>query len=179
MFASFDIAHPGRDRDDLAALNIEYFSWLSENIARHFGLDLVAMLGMPISDYVAGALDKLCADAPPAGVFYIVRTGGAAVGMGGLRRIDADACEMKRVFVRPSARGHGLGGAIVERLTTDAAAFGYALMLLDSGPFMQAAHRRYEAAGFRDRAPYPGVEAPPQVHHDWRFMERDLRSHPG
>ncbi len=132
------------------------------------------MLGAPIPDYVAASIDKLCAEQPPAGIFYLVRSDGELAGMGGLRRIDDATCEMKRVFVLPTARGGGLGAAIVNRIVADGAAFGYRTMMLDSGPFMTSAHRLYEAAGFRDRGPYPGVEAPEPLLHHWRFMERAL-----
>ena len=48
-------------------------------------------------------------------------------------------------------------------------------MRLDSGPFMTSAHQLYQAEGFRDRPSYPGAEVPNELHHDWRFMELDLR----
>jgi len=53
-------------------------------------------------------------------------------------------------------------------------AFGYKQVCLDSAPFIKAAHRIYEDNGFVDRPHYEGVEAPPELHDRWRFMERAL-----
>ena len=172
---TFEPADAGRDRSVLTELNIAYLDWLDANIQHTFGLDLPALLGQPIAEYVAATLDKLCASEPPEGVFYVVRRDGTVVGMGGVRRTNDGASEMKRVFVRPDQRGGGLGATIVRRLVADAMSFGYSSMRLDSGPFMTSAHRLYEAEGFRDRPIYDGAEVPSELHHNWRFMERSLR----
>jgi GNAT superfamily N-acetyltransferase len=172
---TFEPADACRDRAVLTELNVAYLDWLNANIEHSFGLDLPALLGQPIGEYVAATLDELCAAEPPQGVFYLVRRDGGVVGMGGVRRTGDGASEMKRVFVRPDQRGGGLGATIVRRLVADATAFGYASMRLDSGPFMTSAHRLYEAEGFRDRPIYDGAEVPSELHHNWRFMERNLR----
>ncbi|TDT16975.1 acetyltransferase (GNAT) family protein [Ilumatobacter fluminis] len=176
MPTTFEPADAGRDRAVLTELNVAYLDWLDASIQQTFGLDLPALLNQPIVEYVEATLGALCAAEPPEGVFYLVRRDGAAVGMGGVRRTTDEAAEMKRVFVRPSQRGTGLGADIVRRLVSDARSFGYTSMRLDSGPFMTAAHRLYEAEGFRDRPIYAGAEVPSELHHDWRFMELDLRS---
>ena len=175
MAITFEPADACRDRAVLTELNVAYLDWLDANIQHSFGLDLPALLGQPIAEYVAATLDKLCAAEPPEGVFYLVRRDGGVVGMGGVRRTGDGASEMKRVFVRPDQRGGGLGATIVRRLVADATAFGYARMRLDSGPFMTSAHRLYEAEGFRDRPIYDGAEVPSELHHNWRFMECSLR----
>lgn len=170
----FRIAEPARDRDALLALNTAYVGWIGEEVAKAFGVHLPDVLGMPIPDYVAGALDKLCEHRPPRGVFYVVEREGVAAGMGGLRPILPGVVEMKRVYVPPSQRGHGLGAQIVSRLVSDARSFGYSTMLLETGPFMTSAHRLYEAAGFADRAPYLEAEVPAEFHTRWRFMQAVL-----
>ncbi len=174
MAIAFEPADARRDQAVLTELNVAYLDWLDANIQQTFGLDLPALLGQPITEYVAATLDKLCAAEPPEGVFYLVRRDGLVVGMGGVRGTADGASEMKRVFVRPDQRGGGLGATIVRRLVSDATSFGYASMRLDSGPFMTSAHRLYEAEGFCDRPIYDGVEVPSELHHDWRFMERSL-----
>jgi len=87
---------------------------------------------------------------------YLVEWDGALAGMCGLRQIAPGVAELKRIYARPSHRGLGLGDVMLYRLIADAAAFGYEKAVLDSAPFMQAAHRLYEAAGFTDCLPYPG-----------------------
>lgn len=56
----------------------------------------------------------------------------------------------------------------------DARTFGYMRVKLDTAPFMHAAHRLYESAGFRDCAPYAESEVPAFLHAKWRFMEKVL-----
>jgi len=172
MTITFEPANAHRDRDLLLDLNIQYVQWLEQCIRRDFDLELAHLLGGSIPEYVASALDKLCAAHPPEGVFYIVRRNGQPAGMGGVRRLPDGASEMKRVFVLPDQRGGGLGGVIVKQLIADSDAFGYATMRLDTGPFMASAHRLYEAEGFRDRHAYAGAEVPVELRHNWRFMER-------
>ncbi len=175
MAITFEPADARRDQAVLTELNVAYLDWADANIQHTFGLDLPSLLGQPIAEYVAATLDKLCAAEPPQGVFYLVRRDSSVVGMGGVRCTNDGASEMKRVFVRPDQRGSGLGATIVRRLISDAKAFGYSSMRLDSGPFMTSAHRLYEAEGFRDRPIYDGAEVPSELHHNWRFMECSLR----
>jgi len=172
MTITFERADATRDRALLIAMNVQYLEWLAQNVLRDFGLEVSDLLGGSIPDYVASALDKLCAAEPPEGVFYVVRRNGAPAGMGGVRRLGDGVSEMKRVFVLPDQRGGGLGAVIVKRLIADSEAFGYATMRLESGPFMTSAHRLYEAEGFRDRSAFEGAEVPVELQHNWRFMER-------
>ena len=178
MSITFEIADAVRDRAMLSALNVQYLEWLDGHIRADFELTLPGLLGQAIPDYVEATLDKLCAARPPEGVFYLVLRDGEVAGMGGVRRTLDGASEMKRVFVLPDQRGGGLGAIIVKRLIADAQAFGYGIMRLDSGPFMEAAHKLYEAEGFMDRLVYEGAEVPSAVHHNWRFMERRLDTAP-
>ena len=176
MGLEFVEAEIGRDRELLLRFNVDYVNWIDEEVQKWFGLSLPPILGMSIPAYVEGALDKLCAEVPPQGVFYIVRDGGAAVGMGGLRRIREGVGEIKRIYVLRSARGSGVGAALLERLMKDARLFGYPELFLESGPFMKSAHRLYEAAGFTDIAAYAEAEVPEALRHDWRFMRCVLGS---
>jgi GNAT superfamily N-acetyltransferase len=172
---SFIPADPVRDRSVLLDLNVEYMSWNSVELERHFSISVAEVVGMSIRDYVEAMLDKVCGDRPPHGCFYLVQHDGAVAGMGGMRKIAPGVAELKRVYIRPACRGNGLGSAIIDRLLADARQFGFDIMRLDSGPFMTSAHRLYEAAGFAYREPYPGAEVPAMLHPVWRFMECDLR----
>ncbi|MEL7196728.1 MAG: GNAT family N-acetyltransferase [Pseudomonadota bacterium] len=154
----------------LTRFNIEYLDWIEVSVRNHFGLAIPDILGMPIADYVQGALEKLCEGSPPDSVFYVVYDGETAMGMGGLRRVRDDVGEIKRIYVSPASRGGGLGAKILDRLVSDARSFGYRELLLETGPFMTSAHRIYEAAGFEDIAPFAGAEVPEELRHDWRFM---------
>lgn len=71
-----------------------------------------------------------------------------------LRRVDDDTCELKRLYVRPAARGTGLGRALVEAALARARELGYRRVLLDTTPGMEAAHELYRRLGFRETDPY-------------------------
>ena len=104
---------------------------------------------------------------PPAGVLLVATSHGAeafdddsdALGCGGLLPLQnpADA-EIKRVYVRPSARGRGVGEAITRELMRFAENTGYRRVLLDTAPELETAIRLYERLGFTHIGPYkPGL----------------------
>ena len=92
--------------------------------------------------------------APPRGRLLLARQGEALAGCAALRPLNATDCEMKRLFVRPDARGTGLGRALAERLVAAAIEQGYARVRLDTLPTMGGAQSLYERLGFRDTAAY-------------------------
>jgi len=96
--------------------------------------------------------------APPAGQLLLAFVGDALAGCGGLRTLaDADhanACEMKRLYVRPAFRRFGLGRVLAEALIDEARRAGYSVMLLDTLDEMEAARELYAALGFEETAPY-------------------------
>jgi GNAT superfamily N-acetyltransferase len=173
MPITFTQADVHRDRAALIELNVEYVAWVLAEIEKHFGVPAESVVGMPAHEYVPTVIEKVCGASPPAGVFYLVSVDGELAGMGGLRGLGT-AAEIKRIYFRPAFRGRGLGEAMLDRLLADAVAFGYDRVLLDSGPFMTAAHRVYERKGFVDCEAYPGVEVPEAFHARWRFMRRGL-----
>ncbi len=170
---TFRVADPLADRAALLALNIEYVTWVFDEIEKMSGMTARAILGTEVVDYVPTVIGKVCAAAPPEGVFYLVEEGGALLAMGGLRRSADAVAELKRVYVRPAGRGKRLGEAIARRLIDDARAFGYRRVRLDTLPFMASAQALYESLGFVDCAPYP-VEMPPAIQGQLRFMELAL-----
>ena len=100
--------------------------------------------------------------APPQGRLLLAFRASEAVGCVALRPLDADkthpddhACEMKRLYVRPAARGMQLGRRLVEQVMAEARAIGYRRMRLDTVPgVMDAAIELYREMGFREIAPY-------------------------
>lgn len=93
--------------------------------------------------------------APPAGALLLARLDGVAVGCVALRDLGAGACEMKRLYLAPAARGHGIGAALVERAIAAARAAGYAVMRLDTVPGEHdAAIGLYRKRGFSEIPAY-------------------------
>ncbi|MGB3747284.1 MAG: GNAT family N-acetyltransferase [Rhodanobacter sp.] len=94
--------------------------------------------------------------APPRGVILLARDGaGATPGCVALRPWpQPGVCEIKRLYVRPAARGHALGRQLAEAAIAWAVRAGYVRVLLDTLASMVAARQLYVALGFRPVAPY-------------------------
>jgi putative acetyltransferase len=93
--------------------------------------------------------------APPDGRLLLAEYDGQLAGCVALHKWDDGICEMKRLCLRPSFRGKGLGRAIAEKIIADASSIGYQRMRLDTiEPLMKDAVEMYRKLGFREIAPY-------------------------
>jgi ribosomal protein S18 acetylase RimI-like enzyme len=128
------------DIPTVRALLEEYCAWIELDLAfQEIDAELAGLPG---------------AYAPPDGLILLARMHGATVGMVAYRRLDAQICEMKRLFIQASARGRGLSRILVTALMEQARAAGYREMYLDTLPKMDRAQQLYESLGFRDIPPY-------------------------
>ena len=91
---------------------------------------------------------------------FLAREDGAAAGCVGMRRLDAQTAEMKRLYVRPAYRGRGIGRALAQATITAAREAGYERMVLDSLPKMHSALELYRELEFRETAPYLAEPTP-------------------
>lgn len=90
----------------------------------------------------------------PNGRLYIVKVENEFAGCIGLRKIDDENCEMKRLYVRPKFRGHKIANKLVEMIINDAKRIGYKSMLLDTLPFLERAIYLYKKFGFYEIESY-------------------------
>ena len=97
--------------------------------------------------------------APPDGRLAIAWVEGNAAGCVALRRLDDLRGEVKRLYVRPSYRGMGLGRKLMEWVIQEARTIGYRELLGDTMPVMGDALALYDRLGFDRIAPYSGQEA--------------------
>lgn len=96
--------------------------------------------------------------AEPEGALLMALVNGQPAGCCALRPLahsdHLDACEMKRLFVRPAFRGLGLGRRLVDAIVLAAEQAGYATMLLDTLSDMESARALYQEVGFVETEPY-------------------------
>lgn len=97
---------------------------------------------------------------PPRGALLIAHAGGDVAGCVGLRPLDADTAEMKRLYVRPAYRQVGLGRRLVDVVIRAARERGYRELRLDTLASMTAAQALYRRMGFVEIAPYGGYHLP-------------------
>lgn len=86
--------------------------------------------------------------APPEGRLLLAVERDRVLGCAALRKVDDRICEMKRLYVRPEARGMALGRSLAEAIVKEARAAGYAEMRLDVLPEFEAARQVYRSMGF-------------------------------
>lgn len=118
----------------------EYLDWIGLDLA--FQEIDAELAGLP-GDY-----------APPRGALFVAADGDLLVAMIGLRPLDTDVCEMKRLFVRPEARGRGLAKQLIAHVLDEARRLNYVEIRLDTLPMMGDAQALYVSLGFADIAPY-------------------------
>lgn len=92
--------------------------------------------------------------ASPDGALLLAHVDGEPAGCVALRRIEGTTGELKRLFVRPSHRGLGLGRKLTETAIAVARELGYERIRLDTTPEMGAAHELYRSLGFGEIEAY-------------------------
>jgi putative acetyltransferase len=83
-------------------------------------------------------------------VFVVARDDGQALGCGALRSLGEPVVEIKRMYVRPEARGRGIGAAILAELEREAVNRGFRVVRLETGPLQPEAISLYAHAGYRE-----------------------------
>jgi putative acetyltransferase len=91
---------------------------------------------------------------PPHGCLLLAHHADQVVGCIAVRSLTARSCEMKRLYVRPSMRGRGLGRVLAVSAIESARSIGYERMMLDTLASMGAARSLYRMLGFRDIEAY-------------------------
>ena len=93
--------------------------------------------------------------AQPEGRLYLAKSNNIFAGCIGLRKIADGICEMKRLYVKPEARGLGIGKKLVELVISDAKNIGYKKMRLDTlAEKMKEAQKLYKSSGFYEIEAY-------------------------
>ncbi len=131
-------------------------------------------LGIPLDfqDFEAEMANLPGKYSPPTGELYLALSHGDAVGCAAFYQMAEGICEIKRVYVIPTAQGLGLGKALFQRVLCDAKKLGYHYARLDSLKRLHKAAKLYHAVGFYEIAPYNI-----NPHEDVYYMELDLEQY--
>ncbi len=114
--------------------------------------------------------------APPKGALIVAYCNGKPAGCVGLRPLDSETAEMKRLYVRPDFRGRGIGRSLVEWVVAQGRRLGYQRMRLDTVPIMTEAIALYREVGFREISPYRFNPIPGALFFELDWTRRVLRT---
>jgi len=137
----------------IAALNAELSARYPEPGATHFRLEQSEV-------------------SPGSGAFLVVRSLGRPIGCGALRSLRDPALaaalgpnvgELKRMYVAPNVRGHGVGRALLDRLEAEARMLGLTRIVLETGTRQAEALALYSRAGYTRIEPYGEYASSPET----------------
>jgi len=142
-------------------------------IARALFLEYAAAIGVDLeyqgfSDELATLPGKY---APPTGELLLARVNNALAGCVALRALDRRTLEMKRLYVRPSTRGTGLGRRLVEAAIAISRQGAYSELRLDTLATMNPARALYQSLGFVEIPPYGDGHLPGTVFYGLTLTE--------
>lgn len=150
------------DNDKIKNLFLEYTKMLVEN-------DVSFAEYLELQNYDAELEHLTDKYGLPKGRLFIAMLDNKVAGCIGLRYINDDCCEMKRLYVKPEYRGNKIANELVEQIIHSAKEIGYKYMVLDTLPFLTSAIHLYKRFGFYEIPAYNNSPVSNTV-----FMRLDL-----
>jgi GNAT superfamily N-acetyltransferase len=147
--------------DDVRALMRAFVAWHRERHVEDLALIDEYFDKKEFEDELASLPGEY---SPPDGQLLLAWDDDKPAGCVALRRIDSQACEMKRMFLYPQYLGKGIGRSLAQAIIRDARAAGYSTMRLDTSWRQQEAQALYSKLGFQRIDPYYDC---PLVLKDW------------
>jgi ribosomal protein S18 acetylase RimI-like enzyme len=136
----FEVANTARHYEDAKILFLEYANSLNFDLCfQNFDKEIADLKGEYTNN---GGCILLCYE------------NNIAAGCVGLRRLENNICEMKRLYLRNEFRGTGIGRKLAEKIIDKATEFGYEKMRLDTIDTMKEAISLYKKLGFIEIKPY-------------------------
>ena len=91
---------------------------------------------------------------PPRGSFIVIYLADRPVACGGFKPEQSGAAYIKRMWVSPDARGHGLGRRLLEELEERARSLGYRVIRLETEKSLTEAQQLYRRSGYNEVPPF-------------------------
>lgn len=149
-----------------SATEFEAAKSLFKEYAQNLGVDLC----FQSFDQELQALPQMYGS--PSGGLILVGRPGAWTGCAGIRQLDKTTGELKRMYLRESLRGQGVGRILLGKALDLAQVLGYSVIRLDTLPSMEAAISLYRSMGFVEIPPYRENPVPGAL-----FFEKTLNNH--
>jgi ribosomal protein S18 acetylase RimI-like enzyme len=154
----------------------EYGEWVAAHLEQDAGITFTEADLARHHDAFRGELPRLLGS---RGRLLVARLDDEPVGVGALKPVDDTTAEIKRMYVRPAARGLGVGRALLLRLIEDATAEAYTIVRLETLRLMTTAQALYRTVGFVETPRFDGSEvADTALGPITIFMSLDLRAGP-
>ena len=151
-------------------LILDYLRLVTSELERHY--DIRIPVDVPFQETMSN-LEKFL---PPNGRAFVAEGPSGADGIMFLRKIVGENAEIKRLYIRPEARGTGLGRRMLHHIIDVAREMGAGAVYLDTVKPLEAAIHLYESEGFKHVESYPGSEVAshPVIGPNSVFMKMDL-----
>jgi GNAT superfamily N-acetyltransferase len=165
-----------RSANDLETVRVlfrEYRQWLADHREVTAFDDSILKVGLRDLDQEIDALPG--AYGPPRGALFLALEGPKPIGCGALRPLGRNVGEIKRVYVRPTSRGGGLGRRITRAALNRARKLGYQRVVLDTLPTMTPAIALYTKMGFVPIEAYWAHPVPGALFFEYRFRRTPAR----
>ncbi len=158
------------DRKALQDMLLEYYAIMLQKFAAAGGPPNYSP-----DDLFASFWPSLHMFLPPTGRLILVHDDqGRLIGCGTLQQARPDAGELKRLYVRKEAAGHGLGRKIIDLRIAAAREMGWRTLLVNTPIGNREMLRIYESIGFRYIDRYPECSDPSEVAEFFVYMQLDL-----
>ena len=105
----------------------------------------------------------------PTGALLLARDGDVFAGCSGIRKLDEQTAELKRMYVKDEYRGYRIGVNLLERSINLAGELGYKFIRLDTLENMSKAQQLYRSFGFYEIPAYRFNPLPGTL-----YMEKEL-----
>ena len=105
----------------------------------------------------------------PEGALLLVCDGDKFIGCSGVRKLDHETAELKRMYVKNEYRGHQIGKSLLEHSIELAKQLGYTKIRLDTLKNMSSAQKLYLSFGFYKIPPYRFNPLPGTI-----YLEKEL-----
>lgn len=153
------------DQAPLRDLLVEFHAWMAENAG-----DVYDPERELAEDLESLEREREC-------WAWIARRDGTPAGCVLLYGETDAVAEFRRLWVRPTHRGAGVGRALTRMVVEKARSQGYERLGLTSPPWAEASHDLYDSMGFERTPPYPETRLPSEFHDEAIFMQLSLADH--